>query len=162
MKKSQLREMMYAVENARRKMMKPYFVKLGLTVGQGQPRVLYHLYHHEPMTQRELADACYLDAATMSRTLDRLTQAGLLRREAKPGCRRSYHIVLTQEGREKAKEVIEGFRVMDEAICKDLSPKELEHILGVLSQIEENLEQAEKMMRAMGKEKEQSDSGSNE
>ena len=128
---------MYAVENARRKMMKPYFVKLGLTVGQGQPRVLYHLYHHEPMTQRELADACYLDAAT-------------------------YHIVLTQEGREKAKEVIEGFRVMDEAICKDLSPKELEHILAVLSQIEENLEQAEQMMRAMGKEKEQSDSGSNE
>ena len=78
------------------------------------------------------------------------------------GCGHSYHIVLTQEGREKAKEVIEGFRVMDEAICKDLSPKELEHILAVLSQIEENLEQAEQMMRAMGKEKEQSDSGSNE
>ena len=85
MKKSQLREMMYAVENARRKMIKPYFVKLGLTVGQGQPRVLYHLYHHEPMTQRELADACYLDAATMSRTLDRLTQARIAAPRSKAG-----------------------------------------------------------------------------
>lgn len=149
LKKSQMREMMYAVENARRKMMKPYFVKLGLTVGQGQPRVLYHLYHHQPMTQRELADACHLDAATMSRTLDRLTQAGLLRREAKPGCRRSYHIVLTEEGREKAKEVICGFQVMDEAICKGLSPEELDHTLHILSQIEKNLEEAEATMRKL-------------
>ena len=149
MKKNQMREMMYAVENARRKMIKPYFLKLGLTVGQGQPRVLYHLYHREPMTQRELADACYLDAATMSRTLDRLTQAGLLRREAKPGCRRSYHIVLTEQGREKAEEVLEGFEAVDDAICKGLSQQEIEQTLKVLGQIENNLEEAEALVRTL-------------
>ena len=146
MKKDEVREMLYAVDSARRRMMKPYFLKIGLTIGQGQPRILRYLYEREPMTQRELADACHLDAATMSRTLDRLEEAGLLCRTPKPGCRRSYHIMLTDAGRAKAQQVVRGFQTVDDAIWKGIPENEMKPMLDTLKKVCANLESAEKEM----------------
>ena len=50
------------------------------------------------MTQKKLADACLLDVTTMSRTLDRMEQAGLLVRESNPDCRRSWLIDPDRQG----------------------------------------------------------------
>lgn len=61
------------------------------------------------MTQRELADRCFVDVTTISRTVDRLVKAGLLRKEIDPSCRRSCLISLTEEGREKSEQVKEIF-----------------------------------------------------
>lgn len=78
------------------------------------------------MNQRELADACFLDVTTMSRTIDRLVSAGLIVRESNPECRRSFIISLTDNGRKKAEDVIDIFAMADEVFCENISEEELE------------------------------------
>ena len=96
MEKREIREAMVEMEIARKRILQPFFQDLGLS--PGQPRILNRLYEKDHVTQRELADKCFMDVATMSRNLDRLEEAGYITREKHPECRRSFLIVLTQEG----------------------------------------------------------------
>ena len=98
MKYGEVRHYLFDVEMLRRRLLRPYFIDMGLTVGQGQPRILYELKKGGQMTQRELSDVCLIDVTTMSRTLDRLEKMGLIIRESNPECRRSWVIKLTKEG----------------------------------------------------------------
>ena len=84
---------MHRLDMERKKFLGPKLQVLGLTVGEGQARALRTLLEEGPMTQKQLADLCMRDAATMSRNIDRLEKAGLLKRENNPGCRRSYLIL---------------------------------------------------------------------
>ena len=70
--KQNVRHYLFDVEMLRRRLLRPYFIELGLTVGQGQPRILYELRKCDGMSQKELSDACLIEVTTMSRTLDRL------------------------------------------------------------------------------------------
>ena len=144
MKGSEIRTMLWQQEIARKNYIRPYLVKMGLTVGQGQPRILKNLLVYGPQTQRELADRCLLDVTTMSRTLDRMEAAGLLEREDNPACRRSYLIRLTPAGEEKAKQVQEVFRQCDEIMLRGLSEQEQETLCAFLQTVAQNLEEAGK------------------
>src|SRR5699024_3172507 len=77
MEKKEIRKALMDAEFARKQLLKPYFLDLGLTLGQGQPRILRTLKTNGSMTQRELADFCRMDVTNMSRTLDRLEENGL-------------------------------------------------------------------------------------
>ena len=59
---------LWRLEYARRRLMQPFFLRLGLTLGQGQPRILRALLKYGPMSQRQLSDRCGLDVTTMSWT----------------------------------------------------------------------------------------------
>lgn len=131
---------MHRLDMERKKFLGPKLQVLGLTVGEGQARALRTLLEEGTMTQKQLADLCMRDAATMSRNIDRLEKAGLLKRENNPGCRRSYLICLTEEGKEKAKQVQKIFRELDERIWGDIPEKEMEQLYETLLQIERNLE----------------------
>lgn len=132
----------FDVEMLRRRFIRPYFIELGLTVGQGQPRILKELREHGAMNQKELSDACLIDTTTMSRNLDRLEKMGLVKREINPNCRRSCVIELTKEGGEKADKVLEIFRMTDEIMKAGMSAKELETLEHMLNKVKENLNQA--------------------
>ena len=131
---------MHRLDMERKKFLGPKLQVLGLTVGEGQARALRTLLEEGPMTQKQLADLCMRDATTMSRNIDRLEKAGLLKRENNPGCRRSYLICLTEEGKEKAKQVQKFFRELDERIWGDIPEKEMEQLYETLLRIERNLE----------------------
>ena len=131
---------MHRLDMERKKFLGPKLQVLGLTVGEGQARALRTLLEEGPMTQKQLADLCMRDAATMSRNIDRLEKAGLLKRENNPGCRRSYLICLTEEGKEKAKQVQKIFRELDERIWGDIPEKDIEQLYETLLRIERNLE----------------------
>jgi DNA-binding MarR family transcriptional regulator len=62
--------------------------------------VLWTLYRAEGrrLRIRELADAVVLSSTGMTRFVDRLQAAGLVRREAVPGDRRGAYAVITKEG----------------------------------------------------------------
>lgn len=62
--------------------------------------VLWTLYGAEGrrLRIRELADAVVLSSTGMTRFVDRLEAAGLVRREAVPGDRRGAYAVITKEG----------------------------------------------------------------
>ena len=73
-----LQEHIFRLENRRRELMRPEYLRLGLTIGQGQPRILMYLLTEDGCSQREIAENCHLDVTTLSRTLDRLAEKGLL------------------------------------------------------------------------------------
>lgn len=128
------------VELLRRQLLRPHFIELGLTVGQGQPRILKTLRLKGAMSQRELADLCVLDVTTMSRTLDKLEKMGLIKRSDNPGCRRSWVISLTPEGEEKADKVIELFKMADEVFSDGMTAEDVERLYALMDVIEKNIE----------------------
>lgn len=138
MEKKEIREAMVRMEAARKRILHPYFQKVGLT--PGQPRILNKLFEADHVSQRELADRCNMDVATLSRSLDKLEEAGYVSRQKHPDCRRSFLIVLTEEGRKKAGEVHENFSRMDDQIWKDISEAEMEGFLACAEKIIRNLE----------------------
>ena len=118
----QLMRLVRLADIEQNRLLRPRFVELGLTLGQGQPRILNYLASHDGVTQRQLADACQIDAATISRTLDQLEKAGLLRRTQAPESRRAYLVVLTEQGRRIASQVQASFAQADQTACAGLSP----------------------------------------
>ena len=140
MRKNEIRDVLHRLDMERKKFLGPKLQVLGLTVGEGQARALRTLLEEGPMTQKQLADLCMRDTATMSRNIDRLEKTGLLKRENNPGCRRSYLICLTEEGKEKAKQVQKIFRELDERIWGDIPEEEMEQLYRTLLRIERNLE----------------------
>ena len=66
---------------------------------------LYKLVMDEGNTMASLARDLAIDPGSMTRSLDRLAAKGLLRRERSSEDRRVMHLVLTDEGRNVAKEV---------------------------------------------------------
>ena len=141
MEKREIREAMVRMEAARKRILHPYFQKLGLT--PGQPRILNKLFERDHVSQRELADRCSMDVATLSRSLDKLEEAGYVSRQKHPDCRRSFLIVLTEPGREKAAEVHENFSRMDGQIWKGIDEEEMERFLSCARKIIRNLEEAD-------------------
>ena len=135
--------MLFQLELSRRRLLQPWFSGLGLTLGQGQPRILARLLQGDGLTQRELADACVLDAATLSRALDRMEETGLIRRVENPGSRRSYLVRLTDAGREKAAQVQQGFDRVDEVLCRGFSQAELDRLQEDLERLRANLDGCE-------------------
>lgn len=139
-RKAQVREKLFWLDHLRRDLLKPDFLELGLTLGQGQPRILKYLYEKEPRSQKELAQLCRMDVTTISRTLDRLAEAGLIERRINPECRRACHILLTQKGKQTARAVQESFDRLDETLCSGFSEEELEQLTQWLDRLAENLE----------------------
>ena len=142
MKKRQLREALFQVELLRRRWIRPRFAQLGLTIGQGQPRVLLHLLEAGPKTQRELADACFLDTATLSRTLDRLEAAGLVSRQPHGTSRRAFQIVLTPAGEQTAHQVSAIFQQFESILCDGFSDEEVDTLLADMQNVRENIRSA--------------------
>lgn len=138
MEKSDIREVMVAMELARRRILQPYFQELELSIGQ--PRILNKLYEEDHITQKQLSDRCRLDVASISRALDKLEEAGYLTREKHPDCRRSFQVVLTPRGREKAAAVHEKFHSLDERIWQGIEASELEAFLACAQKILRNME----------------------
>jgi DNA-binding MarR family transcriptional regulator len=62
-------------------------------------RVLSFLSEHEGVLSSALAEHAMLDRARTSRTLTRLADKKLIRRQPRPSDRREVHVFLTEEGR---------------------------------------------------------------
>lgn len=139
MEKRDIRKILHRLDLERRQLMRPKFLKIGLTVGEGQPRILNCLLEQGEMSQRELADACLFDVTTLSRTLDKMEKAGLLIRKINPASRRAHLIVLTPEGKKKARQVQEQFEWLDQILWEDMEEKEMEDLYRSLEKIEQNV-----------------------
>lgn len=139
MEKNDIRKILHRLDLERRQLMRPRFLEMGLTVGEGQPRILNCLMEQGEMSQRELADACMFDVTTLSRTLDKMEKAGLVTRKVNPASRRAHLIALTPEGKEKAGRVQEQFAWLDQVLWVDIEEKEMESLYRTLEKIEENV-----------------------
>lgn len=140
MTQQSVRELFIREEKARKQIISPFLAALGLTPGQGQARILYKLSEQDRITQKELADKCGLEAATMSRNIDRLAEMGFLIRENNPGCRRSFLICLTEEGSREVEQIKTAFQRFEELACEGIEKDDLAVFQRVIQKVCENLE----------------------
>ena len=76
----------------------------GLTAGQ--PKVLDYLGYHDGASQKEIAAHCYIEAATLTSVLNGMEAKALIERRRLNGNRRTFHIFLTQKGRQQQQRVM--------------------------------------------------------
>lgn len=138
--KRKIREELFRIECMKKKVVQKYLLKIGLTPGQGQARILIYLSVHAPAVQKEVADACMLDETTISRVIDKMERQGLVVKSRDPQCRRSCRIGLTERGVKKAEEVRSGFKSLEEQLCRGMSANQQKQLADCLEIIRGNLD----------------------
>jgi DNA-binding MarR family transcriptional regulator len=119
-------------------------------VSRGQPPVLRYLEHHDGCIQRDIAENCYIRAASVSSVLDNMEQCGYIRRRAQEDDRRVQRVYLTDEGKLKCRLVNNVFRQMEKRCLTGIGEEELGAFHKTLEKIIAN-------MRATGGEEERLD-----
>ena len=111
----------------------------GLGLKASQPKILYYIYSHEGCQQKDVAENCFLETATLSTVLSNLEQKQLLIRTPDKDDKRAYKIYSTDEGR-KVMELIDDKvkKTMDLAI-EGFSRDELKQFSDYIDRLYENL-----------------------
>ena len=104
----------------------------------GQPKVIDYLMSHPSSFQREIAEGCLIEPATLCPILEKMEHAGLIRREKVEGNRKNSVVSLTEEGRKAGEQLRSLFLETEQEACEGLSRKEREMLLRHLMQIREN------------------------
>lgn len=101
------------------------FKDLGLSDATRMPLLVLYV-QEEPLRQKDLADALYLDTSSLVRVLAQLRKAQLVDWSSDPADRRTKCIVLTPAGRETAAVILAKSMEIEQTILADLSPHEQE------------------------------------
>jgi MarR family transcriptional regulator, transcriptional regulator for hemolysin len=110
---------------------------IGLTRAQWQ--ALGNLKRMGPMTQAALAEIMEVETATIARLIDRLEAAGWIARKAEAQDRRVKLVTMTDKATAIMDEVgVIGQKLRDDMLV-DLSPSELEALIGTLTTIKSRL-----------------------
>lgn len=108
----------------------------------GQELVMMHLWELGPQRQADLVRLLDSDAATMTRTVQRLEQAGFVRRRPSPTDRRAALIEPTAASQALRHEVERVWSRLEDLVAADLSADERTAALHTLERLEHNLVQA--------------------
>lgn len=104
----------------------------------GQPKVIDFLMSHPASFQREIADGCLIDPATLSPILGKMEFFGLIRRDKSDENRKNSIVSLTDKGETIGHRMRELFREAEEAACACVSEQDRECLLRCLQTIREN------------------------
>ena len=104
----------------------------------GQPKVIDYLMSHPDSFQREIADGCLIDPATLSPILGKMEETGLIRRDKTDGNRKNSVVSLTENGRKVGDRIQKLFQETELAACEGVSETEMEILLRALRRIRKN------------------------
>lgn len=112
-----------------------------LNLSPGQPKVLSSLRYKEGYLQKELAEFCHVEPATMAVLLANMEKKGLIRKEIThvSGGKRAYRIYLTELGRQMAEKVNDVVNEVEERGCRDFTEEEKERLTVLLKRVAKNL-----------------------
>ncbi|MFT4094464.1 MAG: MarR family winged helix-turn-helix transcriptional regulator [Niabella sp.] len=115
------------------------FNNAGLPLTIEQWSVLYHLWKEDGISQQDLCQATFRDKPSMTRLVDNLEKAGLVKRVASKTDRRKNLITLTDKAKE-LQETCHAFasETVDEALV-GVSHADIEVCRAVLKQVYDNL-----------------------
>jgi DNA-binding MarR family transcriptional regulator len=108
----------------------------------GQELVMMQLWELGPQRQTDLVRLIDSDAATMTRTVQRLENAGFVRRSPSPTDRRAVIVEPTAASLALRREVERTWSELEAAATSDLSADERTATLGVLQRLEHSLAQS--------------------
>lgn len=104
----------------------------GVTVTVAQCGILFLLKNKNSQTMTELSRVLGIDNSTLTGLTDRLEKAGMVRRIANPGDRRSSHIDITPAGLDETERAKKVIRRVNEKIKEGFSSEEIEAFKSVL------------------------------
>ena len=113
------------------------FSKLGIT--QGQPKILDFLSINDGCIQREIANNCNIEAATVTSILSIMEKAELIYRNQDPKDKRVLKVFLTDKGRLAQKEVEKIFNLIDMECFEGFSEEEKDQTIKILNRLYENM-----------------------
>ena len=79
----------------------------------------------KPLTQRELAEAIFVEGPTLVRLLDRLEDMGWVERKSVPGDRRMKHVHLTDKAEPYLEELVRTAVGLEREILRDIPDEEI-------------------------------------
>ncbi len=103
-------------------------------------RALAALYARERCTMSELAELATIDRTTLTRTIDRMEEAGWLSRLADETDMRVTRLALSAAGRRMFERVWPEVERLNELALSGLSNAQIESLRKILGQMQQNLE----------------------
>ena len=97
-----------------------------LNLHPGQELLLMQLFDRDGRTQAELLERAGLDHSTVSKSLRRMQEAGLLTREPAAHDRRVMVVSLTDAGRALREPIADMWRTLEQISVRDLTPDQVE------------------------------------
>lgn len=114
----------------------------GVGLYPGQEQVLQCLAENNAPTMSELADALSVKAPTISKTIGRLTQQGLVERKAGEVDARLVRVALTEAGRARLGQLSDIGARLEEEMTKGLDGKDKKRLRRLLRKVSKNLAKA--------------------
>lgn len=105
----------------------------------GQPKILDYLKDHDGSNQKEIAQGCHIEAASLTSVLGRMEERGMIERKMLNGNRRSLYVFLTEKGKKMQTAVERGFSSLEEKAFAGISEEEQKLFMDTFLKIYENL-----------------------
>lgn len=115
------------------------FAALGLS--SGQPKVLERLVGLDGCIQKDLAEACEVEPATITSILPNMEKKGLIKRKpiVQDSGVRSLSVSLTDKGKVKEREVANVFEKIETLSFQSFSAEEKDTFLKLLERVYQNI-----------------------
>ncbi|MFZ0184001.1 MAG: MarR family winged helix-turn-helix transcriptional regulator [Nitrosotalea sp.] len=111
--------------------------KIGITLTQS--KVIFALYLHSGLTQRELADKIGIESPTLVPMIDKMEEDGYLKRKFDPHDRRIKRVYTTSKTDLLWDSMMECALQIRKVSTKEVSEQEMKLALGIVKKITENL-----------------------
>lgn len=135
-----LEDRCHAFLRAHHRTMKRYFQSIGLR--SGNPRLLFHLRRAPGITPKELAAAADIAPPTVTISVRRMEQAGLVRRERDAADGRVCHLYLTAAGEAMDAACARGRDFLIDSVYRGLTDDERDVLYTLLGKMTHNLDVA--------------------
>lgn len=103
-----------------------------------QGRILMALWEQDDIPVRKLAALTSLDKSTLSLSLSRMEQFGIVRRAGDTNDRRVVRVKLTEEGRALRQSCVKAMQELEVMLFEDIPQEDKDVFLRVLQQVFEN------------------------
>ena len=105
----------------------------------GQPKIIDYLTYHDGAVQKEIADACHIEPATITSVLLGMEKNGLIIRKNLNGNRRNLYVYLTDNGKNASKQVAEYFDMIEKTALNGFNADEREMLISLLTRMNNNI-----------------------
>ena len=105
----------------------------------GQPKVLDYLIYHDGAVQKDIAESCHIEPATITSVLAGMEKSGLIMRKNPNGNRRSLYVYLTEKGELLAEQTEKYFEEIERKALNGFDENEIDTLISLLIRINNNM-----------------------
>ncbi len=105
----------------------------------GQPKVLDYLIYHDGAVQKDIAESCHIEPATITSVLAGMEKSGLIMRKNPNGNRRSLYVYLTEKGKLLAEQTEKYFEEIERKALNGFDENEIDTLISLLIRINNNM-----------------------